>query len=94
MVEGKRAAQDDRADDIVQIGHHDRRGQTQCRDPLGCEPFVAYPIACGSITHVMGHPVDLNGELCLRAIKVEDESAEWMLPAETDAGWLGPQDGP
>jgi len=94
MVEGQGAAQDDRADDTVQISHHGRCGYTQGRNTLGCEPFVSCPIACRSIAHIVCHPVDLDGELRLCAIEVEDERAEWMLSPEAEAGRLGPQNRP
>src|SRR5581483_951024 len=46
------------------------------------EPSVAAFVSFRMAAHVVAQPVDLDGEFRLRAIKVEDVGADWMLAAK------------
>ena len=51
------------------------------------EPSVTLFVMLRPIAHVVAYAVDLDGEVCFRAIEVEDIRSDRMLAAEDWLTW-------
>jgi hypothetical protein len=68
---------------VIQI----RNWYSHHRNSVFLEPQIAPFVALRLITHIVAYSIDLNGEMCLRAIKIEDVWADWMLAAKDGLAW-------
>ena len=70
MVEGKCAAIEDCRDDPIEPVHHIGRRNAQRLDALRRKRRIAKPVALGAVAHVVRRAIDLDRELCSRAIEI------------------------
>jgi len=52
------------------------------RDAVFLQPSIAAFVVSRSVAHAVAYSVNLDREVCLRAIEIENVRTDWMLAAE------------
>ena len=80
------AKRDDHGCGCRRIGKNLARGNTHDVYSICLQECIALQIQIRTIPHVVRDAIDLETEFCLRAVEIDHEWADRVLPAEFESG--------